>query len=488
MASLRLRSSLRRSSLFLEELETRQLLSGVPPTAVEQLLLERLIDARANPAAYGASIGLDLSGVAPSQPLAFNPQMIQAARGHSQDMSARAYFDHDSPDGRDPGRRLSDAGFIWFGYGESLAAGYPTPEDALRGLIIDEGVPDLGHRRHLLAIDTVFQNHTQVGVGILQGGSGPWRNYYTIDSGVSGDRRAFLTGVAFSDFNSNGRYDLGEGLGGVTITVGGAGTITTFDTGGYSMQLNAGTYTVTASGGGLGTPITRNVTIGSQNVRVNFTSGASSEGSPLEDSYVRRLYLSTLGRTASDTEVDIWRPTLRTTGPAAVANAIERSTEARTRLVRSCYVKYLGRNAANGEEQGWVRILQGGATEEQVLSGIVGSDEYANRANASGSLPSRDANVIQALFQQFLNRTAGASEVDNFVRNILPAVGRNGAVLIVLTSAEYRANVVRSYYAQILQRPASPAPAEVHSWVVSGLDCATIRIGFEGSTEYYLHA
>ena len=31
---------------------------------------------RANPAAYGVAIGVDLSGVAPSQPLAFNPYLI----------------------------------------------------------------------------------------------------------------------------------------------------------------------------------------------------------------------------------------------------------------------------------------------------------------------------------------------------------------------------------------------------------------------------
>src|SRR5262249_13625188 len=95
-----------RRSLEIEILETRDLLAGFLPMPVEQLFLEQLNDARADPAAYGASIGLDLSGVAPSQSLAFNPELIEAARLHSQDMNARAYFSHVTPEGYDPGQRI----------------------------------------------------------------------------------------------------------------------------------------------------------------------------------------------------------------------------------------------------------------------------------------------------------------------------------------------------------------------------------------------
>src|SRR6266851_116000 len=131
----------RRTRLCLEELEPRQLLSGYKPSAQEQLFLEDLNDARGNPAAYGASIGLDLSTVAPSQPLAFNTLLIEAARLHSQDMNNQGYFNHISPQGIDPGQRLTEAGFNWTSWGESIAAGqsFPSPADALRGLIIDSG-------------------------------------------------------------------------------------------------------------------------------------------------------------------------------------------------------------------------------------------------------------------------------------------------------------------------------------------------------------
>ncbi|MBY0526055.1 MAG: hypothetical protein K2R98_21855 [Gemmataceae bacterium] len=271
------RKAQRRAMLVVEELEPRQLLS-YQPTPLEQVFLERLNDARANPAAYGQTIGLDLSGVAASQPLAFNTTLIQAARDHSVDMSVRNYFDHYTPDtpSLDPGDRIEAAGFTTdTGWAESIAAGYPTPEQALAGFIIDDGQPDLGHRRHLLAIDSVFGNHLQVGVGITTG-SGFYGTYYTINTVSDADSRPFLTGVVYNDLNSNGVYDVGEGISGVTITVQGVGAVAAFDTGGYSFRLNPGSYTVTASGGGLASPIAQTVTVGTTNARLNFGGPGSS--------------------------------------------------------------------------------------------------------------------------------------------------------------------------------------------------------------------
>jgi uncharacterized protein YkwD len=272
----------RRPRLHLEELESRLVLSGVPPTAVEQLFLEELNEARANPAAYGAAIGVDLSGVAPSQPLAFDSNMIGAARLHSQDMNDYSFFDHINLAGprvgQGPGERLDAAGVPWTSWGESIAAGYATPADALAGLIVDQGVADLGHRRQLLAIDALFKSQNEVGIGIVQGGSGPYQNYYTIDTAATTDTRPILTGVVFKDSNHNGQYDLNEGLGGVTVTVAGVGTTTTWGSGGYSLPLSPGTYTVIFSGGGLASPVVRVVTVGAVNVRLNVSAPPASSG------------------------------------------------------------------------------------------------------------------------------------------------------------------------------------------------------------------
>jgi uncharacterized protein YkwD len=257
-----------------EQLEVREVLSGYAPTGVEQEFLERLNDARANPAAYGASIGLNLSGVAPSQPLAFNPSLIQSSRDHSWDMNVHNFFDHTGSDGSSPFQRMTADGYAWTAAAESIAAGYATPESALAGLIIDAGVPDLGHRDQLLSIGSPYNAEQETGVGIVLGGTGAYQNYYTIDSGATADTRPILTGVAYNDLNHDGLYENGEGLGGVVITATGPGgtyQTVTWGSGGYSLRVAPGTYTVIASGGGLAAPVSRVAAVGAANYRLNFT-------------------------------------------------------------------------------------------------------------------------------------------------------------------------------------------------------------------------
>ena len=72
------------------------------PTNEEQEFLERLNDARANPAAYGESIGIDLSSFQPTMPETFDLDLMQAAVQHSQDMIDRNYFGHYTPEGLSP--------------------------------------------------------------------------------------------------------------------------------------------------------------------------------------------------------------------------------------------------------------------------------------------------------------------------------------------------------------------------------------------------
>jgi uncharacterized protein YkwD len=258
---------------WLEALETRMLLSaGLQPTSQEQLLLQQLNAIRANPAAYGQSIGLNLSNVAAAQPLAFNTILESTAQAHSQDMNDQNYFGHNSSTGQTPDARMTAAGFNWYAWGESIAAGFPDSASALQGLIVDQGVPDLGHRIQLLALSSLYQVQNQVGVGIVSG-SGSYGTYYTIDTAqAAGDSNSFATGVVFNDSNGNGQYAVGEGLGGVTVTANNGASTTTFGSGGYSLELTPGTYTLTFSGGGLNAPVTRGVTIGSQNVEVDVTN------------------------------------------------------------------------------------------------------------------------------------------------------------------------------------------------------------------------
>lgn len=87
--------------------------------------------------------------------LAPNPLLDLAAQRHSEDMAQRGYFDHVSPEGLDPGDRITSTGYRWSRYGENIAAGYPTAERVVEGWMNSPG-----HRANILNCD--FQ---EIGVG-----------------------------------------------------------------------------------------------------------------------------------------------------------------------------------------------------------------------------------------------------------------------------------------------------------------------------------
>ncbi|WP_369166855.1 sigma-70 family RNA polymerase sigma factor [Streptomyces sp. R28] len=97
-------------------------------------------------------------------PLDEDPQLNQAALGHSEDMDARDFFDHTNPDGADPGQRITAAGYTWSTYGENIAQGQQTPE-----AVMDAWMNSPGHRANIL--NCSFKD---IGVGIHDGAGGPW--------------------------------------------------------------------------------------------------------------------------------------------------------------------------------------------------------------------------------------------------------------------------------------------------------------------------
>ncbi|GAA3047903.1 sigma-70 family RNA polymerase sigma factor [Streptomyces glomeratus] len=97
-------------------------------------------------------------------PLTEDPQLEQAAQGHSDDMAARNFFEHTNPDGADPGQRITAAGYRWSTYGENIARGQQTPQ-----AVMDSWMNSPGHRANIL--NCSFKN---IGVGIHKGSGGPW--------------------------------------------------------------------------------------------------------------------------------------------------------------------------------------------------------------------------------------------------------------------------------------------------------------------------
>ncbi|GHH40227.1 sigma-70 family RNA polymerase sigma factor [Streptomyces candidus] len=95
-------------------------------------------------------------------PVRGNALLRTAAQRHSEDMIARGYFDHISPDGDGPGERVTAAGYKWSTYGENIAAGQATP-----AAVMDTWMKSPGHRANIL--NCAFK---EVGIGIADASGG----------------------------------------------------------------------------------------------------------------------------------------------------------------------------------------------------------------------------------------------------------------------------------------------------------------------------
>ncbi len=254
--------------------------------AQEQLFVYMLNRARNDPVAYQVeqSLPVDLSYVTPRGPLAVNDSLSDSSGFHAEEMAAYNYFGHQSSVTGDwPNKMARDFGYQlpagWSSttnYIESIAAGgypsYATPAAPLNALIVDAGVPSLGHRNHLLGIESFNADNREIGVGYGYNAYSTYVHYWGIHATRTDPSDRFLTGVAFNDLNANRRYDADEGLSGVTITAGALNTTTNAE-GGWSIQAAAGTYSVTASGGNFSGTATSSVTVGADNVEVDFLWG-----------------------------------------------------------------------------------------------------------------------------------------------------------------------------------------------------------------------
>jgi hypothetical protein len=211
--------------------------------------------------------------------------------------------------------------------------------------------------------------------------------------------------------------------------------------------------------------------------------------------FIHSLYQRSLARAASLAEMDAWVNVLVASGRDVVVNAIERSRESFTHLVKSWYATYLGRNVYGFEEQSWVNQLVSGRTEEQLLPAFLGSDEYKMRSpgiiGLPAGTPASDETFVKALYVQVLHRSVANisdPEWQGWVAQI-PSLGRGGVSNAFLNSFENRFNTVKSYYTTILGRPNPPddSTGEVAGWAHSNLDLTSIRAGFEQSQEFFLN-
>jgi hypothetical protein len=158
------------------------------------------------------------------------------------------------------------------------------------------------------------------------------------------------------------------------------------------------------------------------------------------------------------------------------------SNEYRTNLVKGWYQKYLGRAADAGGLAGNVALLAAGATDEQVIAGLVGSAEYFSKNGGTNST------FVAATFRDILGRTVpDPSGQAFFVNQLAAGVSRTTVAAELLGSTEYRNNLVGGFYTNLLGRTGSAS--EVAGWVAaiaSGMTDEQVINTFLTTNEYFL--
>lgn len=270
--------------LKLEALENRHLMAVVEMTDREQLLLELVNRARNDPKTEASRYGVNLNKDVPEdeqittdakQPLAPHQALINAARFHSQEMLDEEFFAHVNPKNNNgPSDRAIAAGYPT-GAGENIAW-YGSRQTMFRDAEVY-----LRHRALFLSaehrVNMMNKDYREIGTGIRFGVYDRVFSVMVTENFGARPGDHFLTGVAFSDkVFEDDFYTIGESLPNVVVTAtrildGKTFTATTGPSGGYSLPVPDGVYTVTATGPGLSAPIVyAGVAMSGQNVKVDF--------------------------------------------------------------------------------------------------------------------------------------------------------------------------------------------------------------------------
>lgn len=348
------RPSFRRSLRF-DNLETRELLSGVSPgpTPQEQYMLELINQARMNPQAaaqqftsnlspdvqatlkyYNVNLNATIQAIASSPakpPLAWNGDLASAAQAHSNDMATNQFQSHTGSDGSTPDQRMQGAGYTGASStGENAFAYADSVDEAMQAFLIDWGVSDAGHRRNLLQPNVSTQNaYKDVGIGIstTPSGSKVGPLVVTQDFGSQPSELAQVVGVVYSDNQHSGMYAIGEGQGGVQIdatnlATGQTTTTQTWASGGYQIPLAPGNYQITASQNGTVIQSVP-VTIGSNNVEQDFNTNQTWDGRSLDqvlNSLVPASSSPATASTSSSASTGTWN-TVSVPAPTATSSS-----------------------------------------------------------------------------------------------------------------------------------------------------------------------
>ena len=149
-----------------------------------------LNDIRANQDNYYKELHFSKNLAVTKTALKWNDTLAKVAEAKAYDMANRNYFGHTDPDGFGINHYIQASGYklnaAWTknkadNYFESIIAQANSGENAIKKLIIDELTPSLGHRKHLLGLDTWNASLYDIGIGYAIRDSGStYTNYVSV--------------------------------------------------------------------------------------------------------------------------------------------------------------------------------------------------------------------------------------------------------------------------------------------------------------------
>jgi Cysteine-rich secretory protein family len=243
-------------------------LPGAEPTAEEVEILELMNRFRADPqgevdrwggkpegwVAQGVDWAMfvkEMQALKPAPPLVFDLAALQSARSHSTYMIHNG-LGHNEQKGKQGytgdsfSARMKAAGCTAAAGGENCYRDAPSALGSHIGFIIDTGPggpggmqPGRGHRMNM-----INPGYTVVGPGAM-----PHSGRLSVTHNFGRGKNRAAGGVVYTDANRNGRFDAGEGRGGVAIrTADGKASTRTWASGGYVLSLPSAGEVVLVAG------------------------------------------------------------------------------------------------------------------------------------------------------------------------------------------------------------------------------------------------
>jgi hypothetical protein len=208
--------------------------------------------------------------------------------------------------------------------------------------------------------------------------------------------------------------------------------------------------------------------------------------------FISGLFHDLLGRAADGNGISFFSPPLYNAETPLLPAVLLRFVNAQPYYAtlagdptNGFYVRFLGRKATNDEANFWGNQQAfGGMTDEQVIAQFVGGDEYFMHKGASDNLT-----WLKAAYLDLLGRPLDANGQTTF----LPQVGnsattREAVVMQLVTSDEYRLNLIQADFQLYLSRPTNSTDRQYWlSQFKGGATDEQVIVGIGGSLEGLLN-